>query len=120
MTQNIAETPNTGSSELKQRGREIVPAVDIYENEHELLVLADLPRVTAENLTVEVHHPELKIQGRVPSTNHKNEVIYTRTFRLDASMDVTKIEAKISEGVLEVHLPKSEPYRVRKIEVTGA
>ena len=119
MTQNIAETPNTGSSESAQRTHEVVPAVDIYENEHELLVLADLPRVTAENLTVEVHHPELKLQGRVPSTNHNSDVVYTRTFRLDASMDVSKIEAKISEGVLEVHLPKSEPYRVRKIEVTG-
>ena len=37
-----------------------------------------------------------------------------------SSMDVAKIEAKITEGVLEVHLPKSEPYRVRMIEVTGA
>ncbi len=58
MTQNIVETPKIGSPELAQRAQEIVPPVDIYENEHELLVLADLPRVTAENLTVEVHHPE--------------------------------------------------------------
>jgi len=119
MTQNIAETPKN-SPELPQRAKEIVPPVDIYENEQELLILADLPRVTRENLSVEVNHPELKIQGRVPSTNHKNDIVYARTFQLDSSMDVAKIEAKITEGVLEVHLPKSEPYRVRKIEVTGA
>ena len=120
MTQNIAETAKTSAPELAQRAQEIMPPVDIYENDHELLVLADLPRVTTENLTVEVNHPELKIQGRVPSANHKSDIVYTRTFRLDSSMDVAKIEAKITEGVLEVHLPKSEPYRVRKIEVTGA
>jgi len=120
MTQNIVETPKTSGPELAQRAQEIMPPVDIYENDHELLVLADLPRVTTENLTVEVNHPELKIQGRVPSANHQSDIVYTRIFRLDSSMDVAKIEAKISEGVLEVHLPKSEPYRVRKIEVTGA
>jgi len=120
MTQNIAETAKTSGPESAHRAQEIMPPVDIYENDHELLVLADLPRVTTENLTVEVNHPELKIQGRVPSANHKSDIVYTRTFRLDSSMDVAKIEAKIIEGVLEVHLPKSEPYRVRKIEVTGA
>ena len=118
MNQNTAETAKN-NSESAQRTQEIVPPVDIYENEQELLILADLPRVTPENLSVEVHHPELKIKGRVPSANHQNDIVYARTFRLDASMDTAKIEAKISLGVLEVHLPKSEPYRVRKIEVTG-
>lgn len=118
MNQNIAETAKN-SPELAQRIQELVPPVDIYENEQELLILADLPRVTPENLSVEVHHPELKIKGRVPSTSHQSDIVYARTFRLDASMDAAKIEAKIRGGVLEVHLPKSEPYRVRKIEVTG-
>lgn len=120
MKQSIVEIPKTGSSEPTQRAYEVVPPVDIYENDHELLVFADLPRVTAENLTVEVNHPELKLKGRVPRADHQSEIIYARTFRLDASIDVAKIEAKIAEGVLEVHLPKSEPYRVRKIQVTGA
>jgi len=119
MNPNTAEIAKN-NSEPAQHTQEIVPPVDIYENEQELLILADLPRVTAENLSVEVNHPELKILGRVQSANHQNDIVYTRTFRLDSSMDTTKIEAKISEGVLEVHLPKSEPYRVRKIEVTGA
>jgi HSP20 family protein len=119
MTQNVVEPPKTSGPELTQRVQEIMPPVDIYENEHELLVLADLPRVTAENLTVEVNHPDLVVKGRVPNANHQGEIVYARTFRLDSSMDVAKIEAKISEGVLAIHLPKSEPYRVRQIEVTG-
>lgn len=120
MTQNTVEAAKVSGSDLTPKVQEVVPPVDIYENDHELLILADLPRVTPENLTVEVNHPELKFQGRVFSASHKGELVYTRTFRLDSSMDVAKIEAKMSEGVLEVHLPKSEPYRVRKIEVTGA
>jgi HSP20 family molecular chaperone IbpA len=120
MTQNIVEPPKNGRPELTQRPQESIPPVDIYENELELLILADLPRVTTESLSVEVNHPELKIVGRVPSADQHGEIVYARTFRLDASMDAAKIRARISGGVLEVHLPKSEPYRVRKIEVTGS
>lgn len=111
---------NSNVSEITRHTSEITPLVDIYENDQELLILSDLPGVTPEKLSVEVNHPELKILGRVASTGRAGDILYARTFRLDASIDVEKIEAKISDGVLEVHLPKSEPYRVRRIEVTSA
>jgi len=120
MTQSIVETPRKSQVENTLRVNELTPAVDIYENDKELMVLADLPRVTRDSLTVEVNHPELKIQGRVVAAESQPEYLYTRTFQLGASVDVGKIEAKLSDGVLEVHLPKSEPYRVRKIEVKTA
>jgi HSP20 family molecular chaperone IbpA len=114
------EVTKSNAPTSTQPVHEITPLVDIYENEHELLILSDLPGVTPDKLSVEVDHPELKIQGRAANASRGTDRLYTRTFRLDASVDVAKIEAKISEGVLEVHLPKSEPYRVRKIDVTGS
>jgi HSP20 family molecular chaperone IbpA len=120
MTQSIVETSRNSQVERPPQFAEITPAVDIYENDKELLVLADLPRVARDSLTIEVNHPEMKIEGRVPATEKQREYRYIRTFQLDSTVDVSNIEAKISDGVLEVHLPKSEPFRVRKIEVTSA
>lgn len=117
MIQTATEPTKNSSMEHAPKAIELSPAIDIYENEKELLLVADLPNVKPDALSVEVNHPDLKVIGRVPSSGRVPERIYTRNFRLDSSVDVSKIEAKLSDGVLKVHLPKSEPYRVRKIEV---
>ena len=120
MTQNIVQPSNGSPAERASAIASLTPAVDIYENDKELLVVADLPRVSRDSLTVEVNHPELKIEGKVFASNKQQEFLYTRTFHLGSSVDVNKIEAKLSDGVLEVHLPKSEPFQVRKIAVKSA
>ena len=117
MTQNNSEATRNAPIEQTSAAVNITPLVDIYENENELLLVADLPHVTPESLSVEVKHPELKIAGRSREGNKQHEYVYTRTFHLDSSIDVGKIEARLKEGVLEVHLPKSEPFQVRKIAV---
>ena len=120
MTQNIVESQGTSPVERASAIANLTPAVDIYENDRELLLLADLPGVTRESLSVEVNHPELKIEGQSFDGAKQPEFVFTRTFHLDSSVDVNKIEAKLSDGVLEVHLPKSEPFQVRKIAVKSA
>ncbi len=120
MTQNIVQTSNDSSAERTSGIVNLTPAVDIYENDKELLVVADLPRVTRDSLTVEVNHPELKIEGRAFDSRKQPEYLYTRTFHLDSSIDAAKIEAKLTDGVLEVRLPKTEPFQVRKIAVKSA
>jgi len=120
MSQNIVQTSPTTQPVRAPHARELVPAVDIYENDKELLVLADLPRVTRDKLSVQVNHPELKVEGRVEATDRHPEMVYRRVFRLDSSVDVARIDAKLSDGTLEIRLPKSEPYRVRKIEVRAS
>jgi HSP20 family protein len=118
MTQNISEATHTPSIERASAAVNVTPLVDIYENENELLLVADLPHVTPESLSVEVKHPELKIAGRSrKGDKQQHDYVYTRTFHLDSSVDVGKIEARLKDGVLEVHLPKSEPFQVRKIAV---
>ena len=120
MTLSTVESPRNTSVERPPRVAELTPAVDIYENDKELLILADLPRVTPSSLKLEVNHPEMKIEGRAAASDTQPEYVYTRTFHLGSSVDVSKIEAKLSDGVLQVHLPKNEPYQVRRIEVKTA
>ena len=119
MTQSIVEPSRNPQLENKPSIMELVPPIDIYENDKEILLVADLPSVNADALTLEVNHPDLRIEGRTPGSNSSPARVYSRTFRLDSTLDVGKIEAKLTDGVLSIHLPKSEPYRVRKIQVKG-
>jgi len=120
MTQSIVESARSPQVERAPQVLEITPATDVYENDKELLLIADLPAVSADSLTVEMNHPDLKIEGQTPGNDKYPKRVYSRTFRLDSTLDVGKVEARLSDGVLKVHLPKSEPYRVRKIQVKGS
>ena len=93
--------------------------IDVYENESELLLLADLPGVPAEGLDVRVENGELTIVGRRPGQGDKTA--YKRVFALDdAGFDLDKVAAKQQNGVLELRLPKAAQKRARKIEVRAS
>lgn len=90
--------------------------VDVYENENELLLLADLPGVAAEGLDVRVANGELTIEGR-RGENGK----YRRVFAVDdAGFDLDKVAARQQNGVLELRLPKAAQKRARKIAVKAS
>lgn len=93
--------------------------IDVYENDNELLLLADLPGVPADGLDVRVENGELAIKGRRGEKNEKTE--YRRVFALDdAGFDLEKISARQQNGVLELRLPKAPQKRARKIEVKAS
>jgi len=100
---------------VSERSLSYVPPVDVYENDQEVMVLADLPGTTPESLKVNVDYPELSISAETP-----NQLRYARSFRLGAVIDPKNIQAELKNGVLTLHLPKSEPYRSRKIEVRAS
>jgi HSP20 family molecular chaperone IbpA len=90
--------------------------IDVYENESELLLLADLPGVSAEGLDVRVENGELAIEGRLGE-----KAKYKRVFALDdAGFDLDKIAARQQNGVLELRLPKAPQKRARKIAVKAS
>lgn len=96
-----------------------VPPVDVYENDKEVLVLADLPGVTQENLHVELDHPELSITGDAPYRG-VGTLRYHRQFRVGTAIDPGRIEAELKNGTLSIRLPKSDAYRARKIEIRAS
>lgn len=115
MAKDIARTTAGEASETTRPGREVTPPVDIYENEQELLLVADLPGIDAGGLDIKLEPPELRIEGRRGSND--STVTFTRAFRIGEAIDPDGISAELGSGVLKVHLKKSRALQPRKVEV---
>jgi HSP20 family protein len=108
-----------------------VPAVDIYQNgEHELVLKAELPDMTREEIDVTVEKGTLTIKGEKKFASdvkeehfHRIERRYgtfSRSFSLPPTVDATKVSADYKNGVLSVRLPLREEAKPRQIKVDVA
>jgi len=106
----------------------LAPAVDISENDVGIELVADLPGVPKDGLTVKVDGANLTIEGSAQIDVPQNlEPLYgeirsrhfRRSFTLSRELDPSRIEAKLANGVLRMHIPKSEAARPRRIEVSA-
>jgi HSP20 family protein len=113
-------------AEQTKPGMVFTPSVDIFETDRELTLLADLPGVTAENLTIDLRENRLTLTGEVePFEKADEEDIlieyeigkYYRQFSLSSLIDQSQIDAKLTDGVLRLTLPKVAEAKPRKIEV---
>lgn len=103
------------------------PSVDIIEDEKEYLVKADLPEVRKEDVKVTVKEDLLTITGERKFEKeekgkkyHRIERSYgnfVRSFTLPPGADGAKVSAEFKDGVLKVHLPKSEKAIAKPLEV---
>ena len=104
----------------------VAPAVDVFENENELLVVADMPGVTQDRLNVHFERGRLTIEGRRAETSgaarlaEARNADFRRTFLVPQGIDSEQITAALSQGVLEVHLPKHASLKPRRIEVKAS
>lgn len=114
------------AAELTSPGLVFTPSVDIFETDRELTLLADLPGVTAENLTIDLRENTLTLIGEVePAGGVDEEGLlieyetgkYHRQFSLSNVIDQSQIDAKMNDGVLRLTLPKVEEAKPRQIEV---
>jgi HSP20 family protein len=106
------------------------PLVDIEENDKEYLVKAELPDIKKEDVKVTVENGVLTLQGERKQEKeekgkkfHKIERFYgnfLRTFAVPVDADDTKVAADFKDGILRVHLPKTEKPRPKAIEVKVA
>ena len=106
---------------------EVTPAVDIYENEDEILLHADMPGVVKDNVSVDIDNGTLSISGVRKLTSKSaatyeefTDVEYVRSFSVPQSIEVEKVEAELKNGILKLHLPKSEAAKPRQIEIKTA
>ncbi len=115
----------TGREETRNAGKFIRPAVDIWETEEGLKLVADLPGVDKSGLSVDIDQGILTIEGKA-GENRRGDAIfrefelasYYRQFQLPGELDTEKIAAELKNGVLTLHLPKSEAAKPRRIEIT--
>jgi HSP20 family protein len=115
--------------EQTKTGPVFAPAVDIFESEHELTLLADMPGVKAKDLTIDMRDNVLTLSATVEPQENTQEMDilreydtgnYYRQFSLSEVIDQGKIEADLKDGVLRLRMPKVEPAKPRKITVNPA
>jgi HSP20 family molecular chaperone IbpA len=120
------EKQELAGAESTRPGHLFTPAVDIFETEAAITVLADMPGVRADGLAIDLRDNVLSIEGRIQEEERKNEHVllkeyetgsFRREFRLTNLIDQEKIDAALDNGVLRLTLPKAEAARPRKIEV---
>lgn len=113
-------------AEPTKPGAVFMPEVDIFETETAITMLVDMPGVKTENLTIDLRENVLTLEGGADVVNppgEKNILIeyeigkYLRQFTLAESIDQNRIDAKLSDGVLRLTLPKVEKAAPRKISI---
>ncbi len=104
------------------------PAVDIYENDNEIVLLADMPGVATDDIIIDLKDGVLTLSGDVrPWENDgESDVLvefeigkYYRQFTLSEAIQQDNIEANFNDGVLKLTLPKVAKAIPRKITVNN-
>ena len=117
------------SAEQTRPGLVFTPAVDIFDNDSALTVLADLPGVKAKDLKIDLRESTLTLTASVDSLQGDQEIevfreyesgTFFRQFTLAETIDQAKIDAELRDGVLRLRLPKTEAAKPRQIAVKAS
>ena len=120
------EKGQTQVPEQTYHGPVYSPAVDIFETDDRISLLADMPGVKAKDLKIDLRENVLTLSGRVDASpsGRESSVLceydsgtYFRQFTLSETIDQAKIDAKLSDGVLRLELPKLERAKPRQIAI---
>lgn len=116
-------------AEQTRPGLVFTPAVDIFENDKAIVLLADMPGVQAKALNIDLRDNTLTLDGEVEpfeGANEEDVLIeyevgkYYRQFTLSEVIDQQKIDAKLTNGVLRLTLPKVEKAAPRTINIQAS
>jgi HSP20 family protein len=131
MTKTDKRQPEQRSQEVQraqpeaQRGY-ISPRVNITETKDGYLLEAEMPGVNKAGLEILLENNELTLVGHRHLEHPNAQLLYResvdrdfrRVFTLDPTIDSPKIDARMENGVLKLHLPKAEELKPRKIKVS--
>ncbi len=115
-------------AEQTRPGVVFTPDVDIFEDDRQITLLADMPGVASDDITIDLNENVLSLSGEVKPFENKNESDvfiefeigrYHRQFSLSEVIDQSRIEAKHEDGVLRLTLPKAEKAIPRQITVNA-
>jgi len=112
--------------ERLESGPTFVPQVDIIEKDDAIVVLADMPGVSKDDVDVVLEKGVLTIDGRVKETcregMQRQEQEYEvgnfhRCFSVGEGLNTESVEATMQDGVLRLVIPMAERYKARRIEI---
>jgi HSP20 family protein len=104
-----------------------LPALDVWESETEIVLALDLPGIPQESVAIEVDDGVLTVAGeRERKTEQTADRFYryerrfgafSRSVTLPQGVDESKIQAEFKDGVLEIHVPKPEERKPKRIQI---
>ena len=104
------------------------PAVDVAENQNEIVLRAELPGMKQEDIDIELTGDTLTLRGdrKFENEERREDFVrveraygrFQRSFTLGVPVQHDQVKASYRDGVLEVHLPKSEDTKPRKVQVS--
>jgi HSP20 family molecular chaperone IbpA len=113
-------------AEHTRPGLIFVPNVDIFETKDHIAMMADVPGVKPEGISIDLKEGTLTLSADIAPFEGPNEEDilieyetgkYFRQFSLSEIINQSKIDAKLKDGVLQLTLPKVEKAKPRKIEI---
>ncbi len=123
--QDFSRTQGEGNSELPMAG--FVPPVDIYEDEHQVVLKLEIPGMQKEDLDIQVENNTLAVRGeRKFEKDEKEENFHRverrygsfyRAFTLPTTVDPNRIKADYENGVLRLTLEKRAESKPKQIQV---
>lgn len=117
--------PSESTSRQRSAGA-LTPAVDVFENQDGITLLADMPGVSKDKLDIQVEADTLTIEGEVAldlpqgmEASHVDVELsrYRRVFTLSKELDADKMSADLKQGVLTLRIPRAAHAQPRKIAV---
>jgi len=116
-----------GSGKEQLAAGTFVPAVDVYEDEHNLVLKLEVPGVNEEDLNVSLENNTLTVQGERKFEKEEKEEnfhrierrygSFTRTFKLPNTADTEKVEAGYEKGILKITVAKRAEAKPKQIKV---
>jgi len=125
---------NSFDNSVGQEGRDealtttsFAPAVDVYEDEHNVTLKIEVPGIDEKDIDVRVENNTLTVHGERKFEKEEKEEnfrrverqygSFTRTFTLPTTVDAEKIQANYDKGVLKIELPKKAEAKPKQIKV---
>ena len=107
--------------------RAFLPITDIFETDHALTVVLEMPGVSKDNVEIGVENDVLTIAGQIDYSGYEglqplyteyNIGNYSRSFQISSKIEQERIEAELKDGVMTLVLPKAEKAMPRRISVS--
>jgi HSP20 family protein len=106
------------------------PAVNIYNNDEEVVLTAELPGFDKDEIKITTLNNVITLEGNVQQEEkeeddkkyyrlERRKAAFKRTFKLPFEAEVDNVNANYKNGVLTVTIPKAEAAKPKKIEITG-
>jgi HSP20 family protein len=107
--------------------RAFLPITDIFETDHALTVVLEMPGVSKDNVEIGVENDVLTIAGQIDYSGYEglqplyteyNIGNYSRSFQIPSKIEQDGIKAELKDGVMTLVLPKAEKAKPRMIAVS--